>query len=133
MPRISQNAAVEVLERFRVHGVRVFLYALGFGWSIGLEGRVSVATAEEVRIVLPGGQEAFALRLDMDDLEFWSGEPETLPEGLKRGIAGLERAPSFLGIVLPLRVTPEMLSGPVCNQQMLPRERIFLCEIGRGG
>jgi hypothetical protein len=129
MGEVRRSEAVRVLERFRDDDARVYLTGMGFGWRLGLEGRVSEVSAEEVRFVAAGGEEILALRLDMDDLHFWSGEVSDLPEGLGRGIAGLASSPAFLGVALPYRVFPDMLKGPACSHEMRPRERFFFCEL----
>lgn len=133
MPDATRADAVQALERFRDDRSRISLTAMGFGWRLALEGRVSEATDEEVRFVLPNGDEALALRVDMDDMVFWTGDPVDVPGEFRRGIQGLDRAPAFVGVALPYRVFPDMLSGPVCDRETRPRERIFFCEVAAEG
>lgn len=133
MAKVTPQEAVRVLERFRDEAARVYLTGMGFGWSLGLEGRVSEVSEEEVRFVMPGGGEVLALRLDMEDLQFWSGEVSDLPAQLGRGIAHLTVASAFVGVALPDRIFPDMLTGPACSHEVRPRERIFFCELPRNG
>lgn len=133
MAEVTLREAVGVLERFRDEAARVYLTGMGFGWSLGLEGRVSQVSQEEVRFAAPGGEEVLALRLDMEDLQFWSGDVSDLPARLGRGIAHLKGSPAFLGVALPYRIFPDMISGPVCSHEVRPRERIFFCELPRAG
>lgn len=133
MAEVTPREAVRVLERFRDQAARVYLTGMGFGWSLGLEGRVSEVSEEEVRFVMPDGGEILALRLDMEDSQFWSGEVSDLPARLGRGIAHLAASSSFVGVALPYRIFPDMLTGPACSHEVRPRERIFFCELPRNG
>jgi len=129
MGQVSLDDAVGVLDRFRTDGTPVYLSGMGFGWRIGIAGWISGVSAEEVRFALPNGDEALGLRMDMDDVTFWSGDVAELPGDLRRGIAIPDQTPAFVGILLPFRTFPEMFSGPVCDRQSLPRERLFFCEL----
>jgi hypothetical protein len=133
MAEVTPKEAVRVLERFRDEAVRVCLTGMGFGWSLGLEGRVAEVSSEEVKFAIPGGGAVLALRLDMDDLQFWSGDVSDLPAQLGRGIVHLKASPAFVGIALPYRVFPDMLAGPACSHELRPRERIFFCELPPSG
>ncbi len=131
MPEVSYDEAVRALERFRSDRCRLRLSGMGFGWSLAIPGYISEFAEGAVGFALPGGEEAFALRLDMEDVVFWVGDAGSVPAEIRRGIAGLDAAPSFVGVVLPYRVVPDALAGPVCAHELRPRERVFFCEIPR--